>query len=394
MNTEQPNHQEDPFSDEGISKEPKKFIPIVSQPPGPSSDDSSSDSDSDSELAKLPIPPWSTKRPAAVTNVSNSKLKHYHFDLKLKTKLVPQWDENPDILARWISKINCLANNLLEIKEELGKIVPRRFTNFAETWYYSIPDAEHIRIEENWTTIKKAISEYWMNHHWLEKQKLRVNGARFREAGHQWESPSEYVICKMELLMLVYSYMDTEAIQAIMMEVPGTWASIINPQYQKTLREFQNVVKYHEESLEKLEVPVLQPPRFPNREYTSTCFPYQKANINLVRWSKNIGATSFPKNNNNVSPRKPPDSVGVRPCRHCGSGKHWDNECWHSRKGEKLARVNCFQLEDNDLRAQEHYDNLFYDLDSDLEAGMDQQNFCRPLQRSDLSNQLSKPNLE
>ena len=88
-----------------------------------------------------------------------------------------------------------------------------------------------------------------MNHHWLEKQKLRANRARFREVGHQQETPSEYVIRKMELLTLVYSYTDTEMIQAIMMEVPGTWASIINPQYQKTLREFQNAVKYHEESL-------------------------------------------------------------------------------------------------------------------------------------------------
>ena len=59
--------------------------------------------------------------------------------------------------------------------------------------------------------------------------------------------------------------MDTETIQAIMMEVPGTWASIINSQYQKMLREFQNAVKYHEESLEKLEAPVLQPPYLPNR---------------------------------------------------------------------------------------------------------------------------------
>ena len=42
----------------------------------------------------------------------------------------------------------------------------------------------------------------------------------------------------MKLLTLVYSYTDTEIIQAIMMEVPGTWASIINPQYQKKLREF------------------------------------------------------------------------------------------------------------------------------------------------------------
>ena len=133
--------------------------------------------------------------------------------------------------------------------------------------------------------LKKAILENWMNHHWLEKQKLRANRATFREASHQQESPSEYVIRKMELLTLVYSYTDTKTIQAIMMEVPGTWASIINPQYQKMLREFQNSIKYHEESLEKLEAPVLQPPCLPNREYTSACFPYHRANINLVGWS-------------------------------------------------------------------------------------------------------------
>ena len=141
-----------------------------------------------------------------------------------------------------------------EIKKELGKIVPRRFTNFAKTWYYSIPDAVCVRIEENWTTLKKAISGYWMNHHWVEKQKLMVNRTRFRETGHQRGSPSEYVIHKMELLMLVYSYTDTETIQAIKMEVPGTWASIINPQYQKMLREFQNTIKYHEEFFKKLAV--------------------------------------------------------------------------------------------------------------------------------------------
>ena len=99
----------------------------------------------------------------------------------------------------------------------------------------------------------------------------------------------------MELLTLVYSYTDTETIQAIMMEVPGTWASIINPQYQKTLREFQNAIKYYEESLEKLEVPVLQPPRFPNREYTSARFPYRKANVNLIGWSKILEPLRFPR---------------------------------------------------------------------------------------------------
>ena len=179
-----------------------------------------------------------------------------------------------------------------------------------------------------------------MNHHWLEKQKLRANRARYRESGHQRECPSDYIIRKMELLSLVYSYTDSETIQAIMQEVPDSWASVINPQYQKTIREFQNAVKYHEESLEKLEPAVSQPQRLPNREYSNSRFPYRKAHVNLVGWSKNVGTPQFPKDDKNVSPRKTPESIGARPCRHCGSGMHWDNECRHSRKGERMARVN------------------------------------------------------
>lgn len=56
-------------------------------------------------------------------SVPDSKQKHYHFNLKLKQELVPQWDGSPDVLARWISKINHLTNNSLEIRDELGKII-------------------------------------------------------------------------------------------------------------------------------------------------------------------------------------------------------------------------------------------------------------------------------
>ena len=56
---EQPNRQEDPFSNEGISKEPKKFISAVSKPPGPPSDNSSYESEY--EPIKPPIPPQSDK---------------------------------------------------------------------------------------------------------------------------------------------------------------------------------------------------------------------------------------------------------------------------------------------------------------------------------------------
>jgi hypothetical protein len=59
---------------------------------------------------------------------------------------------------------------------------------------------------------------------------------------------------------------------------------------------------------------------------------------------------------------------------------HWDNECCHCRKGERMARVNHVWLEDDDVRAQEEYDSLFYKLDSDAKNESTQQDFHRPLQ--------------
>jgi hypothetical protein len=56
--------------------------------------------------------------------------------------------------------------------QELGKIVPQRFTSSAKTWYYSIPDYGPVKAKVNWSSLRNVISGYWMNHHWLEKQKL------------------------------------------------------------------------------------------------------------------------------------------------------------------------------------------------------------------------------
>jgi hypothetical protein len=92
-------------------------------------------------------------------------------------------------------------------------------------------------------------------------------------------------------------------------------------------------------------------PRGPsnNWEFSNSQFPYRKANVNLVGWLKNIRTPQFTKDDKNVLPRRTPESIGAQPCRHCNSGFHWDNECKHSRKGEKMARVNSIQLEDNNL---------------------------------------------
>ena len=51
----------------------------------------------------------------------------------------------------------------------------------------------------------------------------------------------------------------------------------------------------------------------------------------------------------------------------------------------KVSKSKFSQLEDNDIRAQEDYDNLFYDLESDSEEGTNQQDFYKLFQHSDLA---------
>ena len=270
------NDSENPFSKEDDPKEvndkqdkiPRRMERLI-PPGGPPSDGSSSDSESEPNRPPK-IPPRSDKRPLTKSNSAEPAVKSYHFNLKLKPETVPQWDGNADTLARWLNKINHLADGSTHVHRELGKIVPQRFTSSAETWYYSIPDYECVKAKVNWSCLRNIISGYWMNHHWLEKQKIQANKARFRETSHQRESPSEYVIRKLELIGLVYNYTNSETIQAIMEEVPDSWASILNPQYLKSITEFQNAVKYHEETLVKLESPTpQQPQRLPNQEFSN-----------------------------------------------------------------------------------------------------------------------------
>ena len=133
--------------------------------------------------------------------------------MKLKPKNCSHLGQNENTLAQWIEKVKQLAATSLDIFKELGRIVPQRFTDSAEVWYYSISSKDRQPLELDWGTLKSAIADYWMNHNWLEDQKFQANDTHYREVGHTRESPSEYVIRKIDLICLVYNYTDSEIVQ-------------------------------------------------------------------------------------------------------------------------------------------------------------------------------------
>ncbi|KAJ3743020.1 hypothetical protein DFH05DRAFT_1401285, partial [Lentinula detonsa] len=115
------------------------------------------------------------------------------------------------------------------------------------------------------------------------------------------------------------------------------------------------VIKFHENSLISLSRSY--------RGYWSNENPNKgpsplRARVNLIGSSTNLPPPQFPKDDSNVSKKASPEEKGLRPCRHCGSGKHWDYECKYARQGVKRARMNHIVTTPEEVQAQEEYDEV------------------------------------
>ncbi|TFK48349.1 hypothetical protein OE88DRAFT_1609512, partial [Heliocybe sulcata] len=83
-----------------------------------------------------------------------------------------------------------------------------------------------------------AIGAYYMNHPWMDKQKIRVNHTQYQGIGHNKETPSKYFICKCSLLELVYNYTDLQLISEVMDGIPPIWNNILTTQLYDNLVDF------------------------------------------------------------------------------------------------------------------------------------------------------------
>lgn len=210
-----------------------------------------------------------------------------------------------------------------------------------------------------------------MNRTFLDKQKAQANKVSYRDVGNTRELPSEYVICKLELLQFVYNYTDNELINEIMEGAPSYWMPIVMPHLYQSLEEFQLAIKFHEDSLMRAGSEVT--PVVRNQFYSKDSplkspfnpFHNQRANMNLVGWSQAMTKPQLPKDDSNVSPQGTPEEKGAHCCRHCGSGKHWDCKCQYAHKGERSAQVNAVTLQQDEKEAQENHDDLYYNTLSD-----------------------------
>ena len=70
-------------------------------------------------------------------------------------------------------------------------------------------------------------------------------------------------------------------------------------------------------------------------------------------------------------PRKTtPESKGARPCKHCGSGKHWDNECKYAKTASHsvCSRYSSVEEDNADLAYEDLYLEALHDSESETDT--------------------------
>jgi hypothetical protein len=145
-------------------------------------------------------------------------------------------------------------------------------------------DKDRKLIEDIWN----VIFYLWMSHHQWKKHKFKVNGVRYKEPKYQCETPSGYIIRKLELIGLVHDYTLSEVIQSIMEGLPDFWTTHLNMRFIDATVEFWNAIKYHEEIPICLNPPATSPTTLPNQAYSSKHLLANQAHSNkclLPNWA-------------------------------------------------------------------------------------------------------------
>lgn len=318
---------------------------------------------------------------------STSRLGVPHFDMKLKVDLIEEWDGDTDTIIDWFEAVNAIAARSDVVFAQLGELVPTRLRKKAKSWWLSLPQARRANAMQNWSTLRRCIAKYYMGRQWFDRLKLKARSCRFRDSEAPSETPSEYFIRKFKLLDTAEDYSESLMIMSIMDGAPKFWRSIIDTMTLRDTADLQDKIHYHEDALrqsplesnynlrgfesrlkaleEGRKVPTRRfPLRAVNANKVSTTEQPQEftweVSANLVGYSKELPKPLFPRDDTVRSKGKTPEDKGARPCRHCGSPKHWDNDCKHSRKGMKQVRSNLATAGEDYWDAQEDYEELYY----------------------------------
>jgi hypothetical protein len=331
-------------------------------------------------------------------------LDPYHFERKLKADAIPEWDGDQETLLQWVRQINYISERSDVIFDDVGEVAPLRLKGRAKQWFQALPEVVRRQVQTNWYTLKTAIVNHFMNRTYLELLKLKALRAKYRQKGHEDETPSDFFYRKLELLQLTHQLTEPETVMEIMKSAPLYWENFIDITGIYTIYDLQNSIKAHEDSLMRapdtfdlnkrlkaIESKISSGNRYNSRTNQITNkisgkfdrkgkggfkpkrrFGRKPSRANAIGQHPDI-KPKYPRDDSVRSAKKTPQDVGARPCRHCGSPLHWDYECKRPKAGERKARALLAEADESyDQAFSEYQDAYIQSLDDEYEEATTQ----------------------
>ncbi|KAB5588058.1 Transposon Tf2-1 polyprotein [Ceratobasidium theobromae] len=291
------------------------------------------------QAAAQPVQPF---RPAPV-----------HFNTKLKSDLIPEWDSDPKVLPKWVIAVNNIAEYSEYARQQLGQQVPLQFTGRAQQWFTALNQDTRRNITQDWPSLRQVITIHFMNHAYLEQNKCEALEMKYRDSSHRNETPEDYVICKMEALTLFNDWTDPELIFQIMNDAPSSWRAYIDTEDIRLWEEFLDKIYWHQQDL--MSGALSNQPDISNLVEAKP--PWKKKN-KPIGWHKDNPKPQFCKHDKVVSKGKTPKDKGARGCCHCGSLNHWDRDCPEAKNNSHFVHSHMAEVDDEVWQALDDYEEV------------------------------------
>ncbi|KIY68201.1 hypothetical protein CYLTODRAFT_374671 [Cylindrobasidium torrendii FP15055 ss-10] len=151
----------------------------------------------------------------------------------LEIKEIPTWDGDTDTLFTWIQSMEDLAMINDRSSVRLGRLIPLRLVGHASAWF-SIPSGETRRqAMRDWPSMRALLVDHFMTDQWRYRTMHRGDQARYRERGHENETPTDYFLRKTLLLRAGHyrdrpDGLDTQMhVHSIMRGAPIEWTTYL-----------------------------------------------------------------------------------------------------------------------------------------------------------------------
>ena len=289
------------------------------------------------------------------------------FKEEVKASDFPTFDGSPKTFMTWLDKGDYWYrySDALRWRQSLARVATFNFEGLAAVWWSGLTYEERQERTQEWPILREFVRTELMSIRWLEKVWQDFRALRFRQSGHEDETPAAFLGRKQQLRRRAVPIFNDENPQLSAVEVgdlwlhtPTAWNACINIEECPTSAILIKLATDREEQLlasltttsssvarlVRQEVQRLTAQhQGPRRQFASHLADVEEGPETPEVPSLAVDAKNPADRNVHKAPgnypypfatnrsRNPPP----RPCRNCGSTVHYDRDCESWRKQGK-----------------------------------------------------------